>query len=149
MSCTTLRPHLCCKNAIQAVEFYKKAFGAVAPVVMMMPDGKLMHAGMEIDGAPFLLAEEFPDYGNLGPLALGGSPVTLHLQVADCDAVFAKAVAAGCTVSIPLADMFWGDRYGQVVDPFGHKWSIATTKKEVSPEEMQLATSQFNGDSPE
>jgi uncharacterized glyoxalase superfamily protein PhnB len=136
---TTLIPHLACRNAAEAVEFYKKAFGAEAPCVMQLPDGRLMHAAVSIRGATFYLADEFPECGGKSPQSLGGSPVSLHLQVPDCEEVFARAVEAGCTVTMPLADMFWGDRYGMVTDPYGHNWSIATTVKELSPEEMQKA----------
>ena len=136
---TTLIPHLCCRNALEAVEFYKKAFGAEAPVVLAGPDGKLMHAGMNIGGAGFYLTEERPEHGALSPLTLGSSPVTLNLHVPDCDAAFQRAVDAGCTVRMPLQDMFWGDRYGLVTDPYGHSWSIATTIRQVSPAELEQA----------
>jgi uncharacterized glyoxalase superfamily protein PhnB len=83
--------------------------------------------------------DEFPEQGALGPQRLGGSPITLHLQVPDCDVVFARAVEAGCETLMPLQDMFWGDRYGALVDPYGHKWSVATPIRQVSPDEMQQA----------
>lgn len=137
MSETTLIPHLCCRNALEAVEFYKKAFGAEAPCVLRGPDGKLMHAGLNINGARFYLAEECPEHGALSPLGLGGSPVTLNLRVPDCDAAFQRAVGAGCTVRMPLQDTFWGDRYGVLADPYGHNWSIATTVRQVSPAEIE------------
>ena len=136
---TTLTPHLACRNGMEAIEFYKKAFGAEALTVMPMPEGKLMHATLSIDGALVMLTDEWPEQGGLSPLSLGGSPVTLHLHVADCDAVFQRAVEAGCEVRMPLADMFWGDRYGIVSDPYGHKWSIATAVKQLTPEELQEA----------
>jgi len=135
----TLIPHIACRNAAEAVEFYKRAFDAEAPCVISMPDGRVMHAGVSIRGATFYLVDEFPEHGGKSPQALGGTPVTLHLQVPDCDAVYQKAVDAGCTVVMPLADMFWGDRWGLLVDPFGHQWSVATTVREVSPEEIQAA----------
>jgi len=138
-STTALIPHLTCRNALEAVDFYKKAFGAEETMVLQTPDGRLMHASLSISGAPVMLAEEFPDFGSLSPLSLGGSPVTLHLEVPDCDAVFARAVEAGCEVRMPLDDMFWGARYGIVGDPFGHKWAIATTKEQMSPEEVRRA----------
>ncbi len=134
---TTITPHLTCRDAKAAIEFYKKAFGAEAPCAMETPDGRIMHAAITIDGASVYIVEEFPEYGGTSPQALGGTPVSIHMQVADADAVFAKAVEAGCTVAMPLGDMFWGDRYGIVADPFGHKWSIATTKRIVSPEEIR------------
>ncbi|CAN5406395.1 VOC family protein [soil metagenome] len=140
---TTITPYLTCRNATEAYEFYQKAFGAEPLGIMNLPDGRVMHGALSIDGAQVYLAEEFPEYGGASPLALNGSPVTIHLQVDDCDAVFAKAVEAGCKVDMPLDDMFWGDRFGQVKDPYGHKWSIATTKRQPSEEEMKAAVAQF------
>ena len=140
---TALIPHLTCHNAAEAVEFYGKAFGAEPISVLRMPDGQVMHAALQVGGAIFYLVDEFPDYGRLGPKGLGGSSVTLHLQVADCDAVFARAIDAGCEPRMPLEDMFWGDRYGMVIDPYGHLWSMATTLRRVSPEEMQQAMEAF------
>lgn len=136
---TALIPHLSCRKAAEAVEFYQKAFGAQVIGLLQVPDGRVMHAALSIDGALIYLVDEFPEYGGHSPLALKGSPVTLHLQVPDCDAVFGRAVEAGCEVALPLQDMFWGDRYGLVTDPFGHKWSVATTVRQLSPEEMQQA----------
>jgi len=143
---TTLIPHICCSNCAEAIEFYKGAFGATEMMVMKTPDNKVMHGSLNIDGATLYLVDEFPDFGALGPKGVGGTPVTLHLQVSDCDAVFNKAVAAGCTAIMPLADMFWGDRYGLIVDPYGHKWSIATTVRQVSPEEMEKAMLSMTGE---
>ncbi len=131
-------PHLVIRDAAKAIEFYKKAFGAVEQMRMPMPDGKIMHACLKIGDSSFFLADEFPDAGGYkSPLTLGGTSVTLNLNVADADAVFAQAVAAGAKVQMPLADMFWGDRYGVLVDPFGHQWAVATHKEDVSPEEMK------------
>ena len=138
---TTLTPYLSCRNASEAVAFYQKAFGAEPVTVLRLPDGRVLHAALNVNGAVFFLCDEFPEHGSLSPLGLGGSPVTLHLQVPDCDAVFQRAVEAGCEVRMPLQDMFWGDRYGMVADPFGHKWSVATTVRQVSPEELQQAMS--------
>lgn len=140
---TTLIPHLCCRNASEAVEFYQKAFGAEVLGVHNLPDGRVMHGALSINGAVFYLCDEFPEHGSRSPLSLGDTPINLHLQVQDCDAVFQRAVEAGCEVSMPLADMFWGDRYGIVSDPFGHKWSVATTVRQVSPEEMQQVMANF------
>jgi len=136
---TTLIPHLCCRNAAEAVEFYVRAFEAEPLQVMRLSDGRVMHAALKVNGATVFLAEEFPEHGGLSPQALGGTPVTLHLQVSDCDRVFQRAVDAGCEVRMPLQDMFWGDRYGIVIDPYGHQWSVATTIRELSMEEMQQA----------
>lgn len=142
---TTLAPHLTCRDALNAIEFYKKAFGAEAPLVLTTPDGQLMHATLNIQGATVLLAQENPQWGNQSPLSLGGSPVTLHLEVPDCDAVFQRAAEAGCEPRMPLTDMFWGARYGMVVDPYGHQWAIATTTRQLSPEEMQQAAQSMGG----
>jgi PhnB protein len=134
----TIIPHLVIRDAAQAIDFYKKAFGAVEQMRMPMPDGKIMHACLKIGDSSFFMADECPDMGgNKSPLALGGTPITLNLNVDDADAVFARAVAAGAKVKMPLADMFWGDRYGIVVDPFGHQWAVATHKEDVAPEEMK------------
>jgi PhnB protein len=134
----TIVPHLVIQGAAQAIEFYKKAFGAVEQMRMPMPDGKIMYASLRIGGSCLALNDEFPMPGaGKSPLALGGTPVTIHLNVDDVDAVFAQAVAAGAAAKMPPADMFWGDRYGIVVDPFGHQWAVSTHKEDVSPEEAK------------
>ncbi len=134
-----LTAHLVVDGAAEAIEFYKKAFGAEEHCRMPMPsaDGtiKLGHAELQIGDSKLFLADEFPDYGSVGPA--GGSPVTIHLYVTDADAAFARAVEAGATVSMPLADMFWGDRYGKLVDPYGHHWSIAEHLEDLTPEQTQ------------
>ncbi len=133
----TLTPHLAVAGAAKAIEFYKKAFGAEEVHRFPGPDGKgIMHAHLTIGNSHLMLNDEFPQMGCRGPLALGGSPVTLNLSVDDCDAVFSRAVAAGATARMPPADMFWGDRYAQVTDPFGHVWAIAQRKENLTPEEM-------------
>ena len=132
----SITPHLICAGAADAIEFYKKAFGAEEMMRLPGPDGRLMHAAVRIGNSMLMLVDEMPEWGALGPKALKGSPVTIHLMVDDVDAVFAQAVAAGATVKMPVADMFWGDRYGQVVDPFGHVWSIATHMRDLTPEEI-------------
>ncbi len=125
--------HLVVAGAAKAIEFYKEAFGAVEQVRMPAEDGqRLMHAQLQIGDATLMLCDDFPEYHegkSHTPLALGGSSVTLHQNVPDCDAAIAKAAAAGATVRMPAQDMFWGDRYGQIVDPFGHTWSFATPLK--------------------
>ena len=132
----TLTPHLTMKDAAAAIEFYKKAFGAVELERHHGPDGKsIMHATLKIGDSRFMLNDEFPEMGGKGPQTLGGSPVCMHISVAAVDEWFARAVAAGAKVTMPLADMFWGDRYGQIEDPFGHKWSLATHLEDVTPEE--------------
>lgn len=133
-----LTPHLVAKGAAEAIEFYKRAFGAEELSRMPMPDKdgqeKVGHAELRIGDSRLFLADEFPDYGSVGPN--GSSPVTLHLYVTDADEAFARAVEAGATVSMPLADQFWGDRYGKLVDPFGHHWSIAEHLEDLTPEQM-------------
>ncbi|MGO4376813.1 VOC family protein [Pseudoduganella sp. RAF53_2] len=133
----SLTPHIVCEGAAEAIEFYKKAFNAVETARMPGPGGKLMHAAVKIGDSTLMLADDFPDYGGFGPKHLKGSPVTLHLYVPDVDATFQQAINAGATVRMPVADMFWGDRYGQLVDPFGHNWSIATHTRDMTPEQMQ------------
>ena len=135
----SITPHLVCAGAAEAISFYAKAFGAVEKMRVPGPGGKLVHACVQIGDSQLFLVDEFPEWGSVGPKALKSSPVTIHLQVEDADASFAKAVAAGCTVTMPLDDAFWGDRYGSVKDPFGHNWSIATHKLDMSPEEIQAA----------
>ncbi|HYN54288.1 MAG TPA: VOC family protein [Methylotenera sp.] len=136
---SSITPHIVCDGAISAIEFYKKAFNASELFRLDGPDGKLMHACIQIGNSKVMMADEFPEWGSLGPKALKGSPVTLHLYVEDADKAFAQAINAGATVKMPLANMFWGDRYGMVTDPFGHQWSIATHIKDVSVEEMQAS----------
>jgi uncharacterized glyoxalase superfamily protein PhnB len=133
----TVTPHLVCANAVQAIAFYKKAFGAEEMMRMPGPEGKLMHAMLKIGDSRIMMMDEAPEWGARGPKLLGGASVTMHLQVPDCDAAFARAVDAGATVKMPLADMFWGDRYGVLEDPYGHSWSIATHKLELTPEQIQ------------
>ena len=134
----TLTPHIVVAGAADAIEFYKAAFGAEELLRVPGEDGKLMHAAVSIDGAMLMLVDENPGWGIQGPLSLGGSPVTLHLNVPNADAAIAKAEAAGATVTMPAADMFWGDRYGQVKDPFGHSWSIAHPLRDTVMSEDEL-----------
>jgi uncharacterized glyoxalase superfamily protein PhnB len=135
----SLTPHLCCDGAAQAIEFYKKAFNAQELARIPGPQGKLMHAMLKIGNSHFMLNDEFPEFGGFSPKALKGTPVTIHLYVENVDAAFAQAVAAGGKVVMPVADMFWGDRYGQLEDPFGHRWSLATHIKDTTPEEALTA----------
>ncbi len=138
-----LSPHLVCRDASAAITFYKKAFGAEKLMRLPTKDGKLMHARLLIHGASVLLVDEMPDWGVLSPLSLKGSPVTLHLYVDDCDAAVERAAKAGATVKMAPADMFWGDRYGMVVDPFGHNWSFAKHLKAMTPAEIKAAMGQM------
>lgn len=134
-----ITPHLVIKGASEAIDFYKRAFGAeeLCRMPFPSPDGgiKLGHAELRIGDSRLFLADEFPEYGSVGPAE--ASPVTIHLYVTDADEAFDRAVEAGATVSMPLADMFWGDRYGKLVDPFGHHWSIAEHLEDLTPEQMQ------------
>ena len=132
----TITPHLVCAGAAAAIEFYKEAFGAVEITRMAGPDGKLFHAMVRIGDSFLMLVDDFPDMRALGPKALGGSPVTIHLSVVDADASFKRATAAGAAARMPVTEMFWGARYGQVVDPFGHVWSVATQVRELTPAQI-------------
>lgn len=133
---TALTPHLVVSDGAQAIEFYKQAFGAEELETHRSPDGKMvMHARLKIGDALLLLAGEYPPQC-LSPKSRGGASVFLHFYTEDADAAFARAVKAGCTVRMPVGDMFWGDRFGQVEDPFGHPWSIATHKHDFTPEQI-------------
>jgi uncharacterized glyoxalase superfamily protein PhnB len=132
----TLTPHIVVSDAAKAIDFYKKAFGAEEIARAGGPGGKIMHAVVRIGNSLLMLNDEFPDMGAKSPKAFGGTAVTLHVYVEDADKIWQRAVAAGATVHMPIADMFWGDRYGVVVDPFGHHWSIATHKEDVPEQEM-------------
>jgi len=132
-------PHLVIGGAAAAIEFYKKAFGAVEEARIPGPGGRLIHAAVRFGGATIMLVDEMPEWGVMGPKALKGSPVTIHLYTEDADALFARAVNAGATVKMPLEDQFWGDRYGKIEDPFGHSWSIATHVRDATEAEMAEA----------
>ena len=142
-------PHIVCAGADKAIEFYKQAFGAVEVHRIPAKDGKrIMHACLSIGGSMIYLNDDFPEFcggKSFNPHALQGTAVTLHRYVEDCDAAIKKAVDAGATIMMPPADTFWGDRYGIVIDPFGHRWSIATHLKDMTPEEIQTAMKQFFG----
>lgn len=133
----TVTPHLVCSGAVEAIEFYKQAFNATEEMCLKGPNGAVMHAEIRIGDSMVMLVDEQPDWGAVGPKTLKGSPVTIHLQVEDVDALTQQAVAAGAKVTMPVDDAFWGDRYGQLEDPFGHHWSIATHMRDVSEEEIQ------------
>ena len=137
----SVTPHLVIDGAAKAIEFYKEAFGAEVLVTMPMPGGdRLMHAEIQIGDSRVMLADEIPEMGPpRSPTALGESTVTLHCYVEDVDAAIARAEKAGATVSMPATEMFWGDRYGTVKDPFGHHWGLATHVRDLSPEEMAEA----------
>jgi uncharacterized glyoxalase superfamily protein PhnB len=133
----TLTPHLVVKGASKAIDFYKKAFSAEEIRRMLGPDGKsIMHAELKIGNSRLMLVDEFPEMNARAPESIGGTPVTIHMFLKDADLVFKRAVDAGAQVRMPLADMFWGDRYGVLADPFGHLWSIATHIEDLTPEEI-------------
>jgi PhnB protein len=130
-------PYLSCKNAAAAIDFYGKAFGAGELMRMTQPDGRVGHAEIQIGAARIMLADEFPEMGFRSPASLGGSPVGIHIYVADVDALAERAVAAGAKLLRPVADQFYGDRSATLEDPFGHRWFFATHKEDVSPEELR------------
>lgn len=140
---TPLTPYLYVGSAADAMAFYEKAFGAKEVLRLTMPGGGIAHAEIDIHGAKVMFADENPEWGNKGPKTLGGTTAGFALYVADCDAVFAQAVAAGATVKMPVADQFYGDRSGSVVDPFGHVWTIATHKVDMTPAQMQAAMDEW------
>ncbi len=140
----TLTPHLVVEGAAKYIDFLKSAFGAVESSRSPGPSGKLMHAELLIGESVVMLNDHFPEFGT-PPIASGYWPVTFHLYVPDADATVARATAAGCEITMPLADQFWGDRYCQVKDPFGYRWAIATRKEELTPEEMQQRAAKLFG----
>ena len=144
-----LIPHLVVNGGAKAIDYYKAALGAKEISRVPTPDGRLMHASLQIGDAILMLCDDFPEHcGGVSRAPSGPSPVTLHLNVPDCDAAIAKAAAAGAKVTMPAMDMFWGDRYGQVVDPFGHSWSYSTpltTEKKAAAEKKWAAENPFAG----
>ena len=145
----TVTPHLTIAGAAAAIEFYQQAFGAEEIVRMPGPGGKLMHAEIKIGDSFLMLTDEFPEFkemgGTLGPKARGGSSVTITLYVPDVDAVVARAVKAGAKLTMPVSDQFWGDRYGQLEDPFGHRWAVATHKEELTGDEIRERAGKMMG----
>jgi len=134
----TITPVLSVRGGFQALDFYQRAFGAEERMRFPGPDGKtLMHAELKIGDSVFMLSEEQPNMGCRGPQSLGGTTVSLYLYVPDVDNAFTQAVTAGATVLMPVADMFWGDRMGKVADPFGHEWTVATHKEDLTAEEIK------------
>jgi PhnB protein len=139
----TATPYLHIRAADQAIEFYKKAFGAKVKALMPGPDGKIMHAEILVGNSHIMMGEENADMGMKSPQSLGGSASGVMLYVPNVDKMFAAAVAAGATVEQPVMDQFWGDRYGKLVDPFGHKWAIATHIEDMTPKEMKRRGDEF------
>jgi uncharacterized glyoxalase superfamily protein PhnB len=136
----SITPYLTVNNAVAAIDFYKRAFEAKETSRLHGPDGKsIINAELKIGDSKVLLSDEFPHEGSRSPSTIGGTAVTLHIYTEDADRIFNQAVSAGATVVMPLMDAFWGDRYGQLKDPFGHIWSIATHKQDLSQEEIQKA----------
>ena len=130
-------PYLCVKGGLAALDFYKSAFGAVETLRIVDKDGRLGHADLEIEGATIMISDEWPEGGVFSPQTLGGSPVSVHLYVSNCDALAKRALAAGATEVRPVADQPYGDRSGTFRDPFGHRWMLSTKQEDVSKEEME------------
>ena len=139
----TTTPSIVVKNSKEAIEFYKNAFDAKEIYQMPTPDGKTMHAMIQIGDSFVMMSDEFPQMGALSPTTVGGTSTTIHLYVEDADKIYNSAIEKGAKPAMPMMDAFWGDRYGSVVDPFGHSWAIATHKIDMSPEEMQKAAKEF------
>ena len=133
----TVAPYLAIKNAAGALEFYKNAFGAVESFKLLVPDGRVGHAEIRLGDSLIMLSDEFPEFGGKAPESLGGSPVSIHLYVEDVDTFVKRAGAAGAREVKPVTNQFYGDRSGQLQDPYGHLWWVATHKEDVPPEELQ------------
>ncbi|MBV6458289.1 MAG: hypothetical protein HONBIEJF_01415 [Fimbriimonadaceae bacterium] len=134
----TLTPYLVVDDAKAAITFYEKALGAEVVSIAHVPDSdRVMNAQLRFGDSMLMLNDEFPDWGSVGPKKIGGSAVTIHVNSMDIDNDFQRAIDAGAEVTMPLADMFWGDRYGSFVDPFGHKWSMGQQMRDMTPEEME------------
>ena len=139
----SVTPHLIVPDAAAAIDLYKKAFGAHECMRMLSPDGKaVMHAQLKIGDSVLMLGSEFPPH-SLSPKSRGGTSVFLHIYTEDADAAFDRAINAGCKINMPMSDTFWGDRYGQVEDPSGHKWSIASHKHDLTQEQMAANAKEF------
>lgn len=140
----TITPHLVVRGVASAIEFYQQAFGASELYRSLAPDGvSIMHSEMLLGDSRFFVNDEFAEWGVLSPESFGGSPVTLHLYVEDVDHVFSQAVSAGAVALLPVNDAFWGDRYGILKDPFGHRWSVASRLEDLSPAELQKRAKVF------
>ena len=139
----TITPYLRIRDAGKAIDFYKRAFSAEELVRMPGPDGKIMHAQIKIGDSIVMMSEECAQYGSVGPQTLNGTSVGIHVYSKDVDATVAQAAAAGAKVKMPPADMFWGDRFAVVIDPFGHEWSVATHKEDLTPEQIAKRQAEF------
>lgn len=140
----TVTPYLVIKGAAQAIDFYTRAFGAQEIFSMPGPDGRIMHAEIKIGDSMIMLSDEAPEMGAQSPQTLNGTPVGIFLYVEDVDATFKQAISAGAKEKVAVADMFWGDRFGSLTDPFGQQWNIATHKEDVAPEEMAKRAEAFS-----
>jgi PhnB protein len=138
----SVTPFLVVNDAAKAIDFYRRAFGAKEIMRNTGPDGKITHAEIRIGDSPLMLSDEMPQAGIRTPRSLGGSTVNIFLYVDNVDTIFKQAESAGAKVEMPLENMFWGDRYGRLTDPFGHSWSVATHKEDVAPEEMKKRAQQ-------
>jgi PhnB protein len=141
----SVTPYLSISGAAAAIDFYKKAFGAVELFRMEQPDGKIGHAEIKIGDSPIMLADEYPEMNSVGPKTLGGTSVSLLIYVEDVDTVFKTAIEAGAQEQRPVEDKFYGDRMGSLIDPFGHVWHVGTHVEDVSPEEMEKRAAAAHG----
>ena len=133
----SVTPYMTLRDAVSAIDFYRRAFGAELVMKLNMPDGKIAHAEMRIGDSIIMMSEENEEWGNKSPLTLGGSPMFLMIYLPDVDAAFAKALAAGATQVRPVEDQFYGDRAGTLKDPYGHQWTLGTHMEDLSQEEVQ------------
>jgi uncharacterized glyoxalase superfamily protein PhnB len=139
----TVTPSMVVSNATEAIAFYKKAFNANEIYTFPTPDGKILHAMIQIGDSFVMMSDEFPNMGMKSPTTIGGTAVTLHLYVEDSDKVFKQAVDAGAIITMPIMDAFWGDRFGTVMDPYGHSWAISTHKVDMTPEGLRKAGEEY------
>lgn len=139
----TVTPYLAVKNGIEALKFYTNAFGATETFKLLLPDGRIGHAEIRLGDSVIMFSDEFPEYGGKAPVTLGGSPVSIHLYVDDVDAFFKRALNAGAKERKPVMDQFYGDRSGQLEDPFGHLWWVATHKEDVAVDELERRVQQM------
>jgi PhnB protein len=139
----SVTPSLVVSNAKEALTFYKKAFDAKEIFQFPTPDGKILHSMIQIGDSFVMLSDEFSSMGMRSPLTIGGTPITLHIYVEDADKIFNQAVSVGAVVTMPMMNVFWGDRYGIVMDPYGHSWGIATHKIDMTPEGLRKAGEEY------